>query len=118
RLRVQDSDAVIDLGCAAPQRWCGWAGAARTKFVISPERATPGFLPGLEPGTWHVVLGLHRIPATGVGMQVEPVLDEAAELPDEPLAAVVGRVRGSARDVPAPAGLTWFAGDFHAPTTH
>jgi len=118
RLRVADAEAVVDLGCVAPRRWCGWAGAARSEFVIGHEQATPGFLPGLEPGTWHVVLGLHLLPPGGTEVELEGVLDEPAEFAAEPLAPVQNQVRGSAREIPAAGGLKWFAGDFHAHTTH
>src|SRR5699024_11720996 len=70
RLRVADAEAVVDLGCVAPQRWCGWAGAARSEFVIGHERATPGFLPGLEPGAGHGGLGLRLLPPAGTGGEV------------------------------------------------
>ena len=118
RLTVDDPTAVIDLGCEAPSRWCGWAGAARQRFAVHPERATPGFLPGLEPGTWQVVLGLHQLPAAGVGVRVEVALGAGAAVETEPLAPVAETLRGSARAVPAEAGLTWYAGDFHAHTLH
>ena len=35
-------------------------------IVISPDAATPGYLPGdIEPGTWQVMIGLHRVPPGG-----------------------------------------------------
>src|SRR5690625_3297001 len=80
RLEVADPAAVIDLGCMAPSRWCGWSGGARRRFVVRPEQATPGFLPGLEAGTWQVVLGLHQLPADGVQVQVEIELDGSGEV--------------------------------------
>src|SRR5699024_3060380 len=118
RLRVADAEAVVDLGCVAPRRWCGWAGAARSEFVIGHEQATPGFLPGWEPGTWHVVLGLRLLPPGGAEGELEGVLAEPPEFAAEPLAPVQNQVRGSAREIPAAGGLKWFAGDFHAHTTH
>ncbi|WP_147916486.1 CehA/McbA family metallohydrolase [Ruania zhangjianzhongii] len=118
RLRVTDPTAVIDLGCEAPSHWCGWAGGARQHFVVRAEEATPGFLPGVEPGTWHVVLGLHHLPAGGVQVRVEAEMDSSAPVEPERLAPVTQRIRGSSRSVPAGAGLTWFAGDFHAHTVH
>src|SRR6266851_3757693 len=71
-LRVElDYDAtaaVLDLGCFGPAGFRGWSGGARRSFVIGARSATPGYLPGdLEPGPWQVVLGLHRIPAAGIG---------------------------------------------------
>jgi hypothetical protein len=112
--------AVIDLGCCAPNGWRGWSGGARDRFVITRDRATPGYLPGeLESGTWYVQLGLYRMPAEPIDVTVtirtpavgpngaEP---EVAPRPETP--------RASARKLPAPAGLSWYAGDFHAHSTH
>ena len=118
RLEVADPAAVIDLGCMAPSRWCGWSGGARRRFVVRPEQATPGFLPGLEAGTWQVVLGLHQLPADGVQVQVEIELDGSGEVEAEAQAPVTDTVRGHTRGVPAAAGLTWYAGDLHAHTVH
>ena len=53
--------AVLDLGCLGPQGFRGWSGGARESFVIGPDAATPGYLPGeLEAGTWQVMIGVHR----------------------------------------------------------
>src|SRR5215475_9878301 len=66
-LNYDFSAAILDLGCLGPEGFRGWSGSARQSFVISPDWATPGYLPGeLEPGTWRVVIGLHRVPAAGV----------------------------------------------------
>jgi hypothetical protein len=112
---------VIDLGCEGAGGWRGWSGGARTRFVITPQNATWGYLPGeLEHGTWNVVLGLHKVPAAGLkvevtintpaqgAVQVEP--DAPAPRTPEPASAV--------RALPALDGLHWFAGDFHAHTLH
>ncbi len=135
RLAYDRSAGVVDLGCEGPhdayaEPWRGWSGGARESFVIERERATPGYVPGVEPGTWHVVLGLHQVaPSQG---PYEPVLRKPppleiavdievparARLPDEPVAPVRRGPRGSSLHPPAPAGLTWFAGDLHAHTTH
>lgn len=113
-------DAGIDLGCEGPEGWRGWSGGARSCFAICEDDATPGYLPGrLEPGRWSVVLGLHRIPAEGVDVTVT-VESPAALVPDHgPVEdPVPGIVRGSARGLPAPDGLTWYAGDLHAHSLH
>ena len=119
-LSYDTSRGVVDLGCEGPAGWRGWSGGARDRFTITPREATPGYLPGeLEPGTWHVVLGLHHLPAEGLAVTVE-IDVPATEPPErERRAAPVARtVRGSDRDLPAPAGLRWYAGDFHAHTVH
>ncbi len=65
------SGAVLDLGCFGPAGFRGWSGGARSSFVITPGEATPGYLPGeLEPGLWHVAIGLYRLPPEGAGYSV------------------------------------------------
>src|SRR5262252_8812836 len=62
---------ILDLGCLGPAGFRGWSGGARREFVITPEAATPGYLPGeLEPGTWQVMIGLYRLPAGGAEYRV------------------------------------------------
>ncbi|PSL02750.1 hypothetical protein CLV30_10957 [Haloactinopolyspora alba] len=109
---------VVDLGCTAPAGWRGWSGGARSRFTIAANVATPGYLPGEpEPGTWAVVLGLHRVPAEGLDVEVEIKLDGAAPLDPEPLAPPVPE-RPPRRALPADDGRTWWACDFHAHTLH
>lgn len=110
--------AVIDLGCEGAAGWRGWSGGARTRNVIAPGLATPGYLPGeLEPGTWHVVLGLHRLPPGGVDYTVTistadpPALDPVRPSPPPP-------ARRPPRDLPVAPGLRWVATDLHAHTVH
>ncbi len=120
RLSYDTTRGVVDLGCEGPAGWRGWSGGARDRFTITAREATPGYLPGeLESGTWHVVLGLHQLPADGLEVTVEvsipavePPERERRAAPEPPVA------RGSERDLPAPAGLRWYAGDFHAHTVH
>ena len=112
--------AVIDLGCEGPQGWRGWSGGARMQFVIRADAATPGYLPGeLEEGEWSVQLGLYRLPVEPIEVTVTVVVPAESEIPAEPDAAPHPRApRASARGLPAPRGLTWFAGDFHSHSTH
>lgn len=120
RLSYDTSRGVIDLGCAGPAGWRGWSGGARDRFTITAQQATPGYLPGeLEAGTWHVVLGLHQLPAEGLDVTVE-ISTPATEPPEQERRAAPEShtARGSERDLPAPAGLRWYAGDFHAHTVH
>lgn len=139
-------DVVVDLGCDGTSGWRGWSGGARRDFGITPAAATPGYLPGeLEPGTWHVVIGLHRLPLDGVELtvtaetgpiasipgradydrataEVMPPDRLASPLPDSTLGASArsasSPLRGSARGLAAPAGLRWVACDFHGHTLH
>lgn len=112
--------AVVDLGCEGPDGWRGWSGAARRSFVVTADDATPGYLPGhLHGGTWDVILGLHTLPPDGVELNVT-VAVPARHVPDHGLEEmpVERRTRGSQRDLPAPLGLRWFAGDTHAHSLH
>src|ERR1700758_3585036 len=62
---------VLDLGCLGPAGFRGWSGGARREFVITAEAATPGYVPGeLEPGTWQVMIGIYRLPASGAEYRV------------------------------------------------
>jgi len=120
RLDYDRSAAVIDLGCEAPAGWRGWSGGARESFVITPDAATPGYLPGeLEAGEWTVILGLYRMPAEPIDVTVTITTPAVSAIPPEPEAPPLAHApRASARGLPAATGLTWFAGDFHAHTTH
>lgn len=108
---------VLDLGCFGPDGPRGWSGGARDRFTVAADRATPGYLPGpLPAGTWHVCLGLHRVPAEGLDWEVTvstapvapPAVPALPPVPDRP----------PRRDLPAPEGMRWLAGDLHSHTVH
>src|SRR5579859_5499195 len=40
------SAATLDLGCLSPAGFRGWSGGARRSFLITPDKATPGYVPG------------------------------------------------------------------------
>jgi PHP domain len=120
--------AVLDLGCLGPNGFRGWSGGARDSFVITREAATPGYLPGeLEAGTWQVMIGVHRVPPSGVGYQLTAEvlprtgsLTGAAELrtPAVPPPPPALADRPARRPLPASDGRRWLAGDLHAHTVH
>lgn len=119
-LAYDRTQAVIDLGCEDPQRWRGWSGGARSRFVITADAATPGYEPGeLPDGRWAVVLGLHAVPAAGVDVEVTITVpaEGPVESDPEPPPRPEGP-RGHHRELPSEPGLTWFAGDFHAHSLH
>ncbi len=121
RLSHDRDAAVIDLGCEGPHGWRGWSGGARDRFVIGPREATPGYLPGeLESGEWSVQLGLYRLPPEPIEVVVEIISPAETRLePDPaPVPPAEAAPRGHTRDLPAEPGLQWFAGDFHAHSTH
>lgn len=113
------SAAVIDLGCEAPGGWRGWSGSKRETFVIRPDQATPGYLAGApEPGEWHVEVGLRKLPLDPIGVTLTISIPAESAVEAEPQAPVHAAPRATARGLPAPTGLTWFAGDMHSHTTH
>lgn len=110
--------AVIDLGCAGPSGWRGWSGAARHRYVITPDAATPGYVPGeLEAGRWHVVLGLHRLPEAGVPYTVTISTGGAGLLGLPPQPPPVPP-RPPRLTLPTTGGLRWVATDLHAHSVH
>lgn len=120
RIAFDSSRGVVDLGCEGPSGWRGWSGGARREFMISADTATPGYLPGvLEAGEWSVILGLHNLPASSVDIEVEISFPSEVTAPVEAaVPPLTGIPRGSSRDLPAPPGFAWYAGDFHNHTVH
>lgn len=112
--------ARIDIGCRGAIGWRGWSGGARRRFVIASTEATWGYTPGeLELGEWAVVLGLHVVPSAGVDVVVT-ISTPGGHVVQDP-DVVPPRLRDTERgrdDWPAPAGMRWYAGDFHAHTLH
>src|ERR1700691_2454227 len=122
RVDLEYRGVGLDLGGFGPAGCRGWSGGARRSFTITAASATPGYLAGeLEPGTWQVVIGLHRIPLAGVRYQLtaqpsSAVLVTSGEPPPDPAAPLADRP--PRRNLPAAAGMTWLAGDLHAHTVH
>lgn len=110
-------DCIIDLGCADPRLgdfpgehgFRGWSGGARDRFFIATDDATPGYVHGEMPaGTWRVILGLYKVPARGVDVEL------AFELDDGPRALTPQSVRS----FPVRKGAGWYKGDLHCHTFH
>ncbi len=113
---------VLDLGVADPRfrpevypntrGFRGWSGGFRDRFVITSEAATPGYLPGpLITGTWHVLLGLHKVAAEGCDYALELLFDELSDTLTLPLPLFSTQPMGDF--VPG-----WHPGDLHAHTFH
>jgi hypothetical protein len=121
-LEYDRSGAILDLGCIGPAGFRGWSGGARRSFVIAADAATPGYLPGeLEPGTWQVMIGLHRVPPGGAEYRVvAEVSSTPGELRPEPAPDLMPPLdeRPPGRELPAGAGRRWLAGDLHTHTVH
>jgi hypothetical protein len=117
RLDHDRSSAVLDMGCFGPSGFRGWSGGARESFTIGAEHATPGYLPGpLEPGIWHVCVGLHRVPRDGAPYEVQVHAAPAPEPP--PVEHPPAPGRRPRRTLPAEPGLSWLAGDLHSHSVH
>ena len=118
RLRYDRAAGVVDLGCAGPAGFRGWSGGARDRFAIANDAASPGYVSGeLEEGVWSVILGLHRIPADGLDLNLEISLPATAPPDNEPPAPPPPE-RPLHRELPAAPGLRWLACDLHAHSVH
>jgi hypothetical protein len=123
-LAYDTSQAVLDLGCFGAGGFRGWSGGARSWFVITPDAATPGYLPGeLEPGMWQVAIGIYRLPPDGVDYEISAALSSTpGELapdpgPQPPPVLAPGSLPPR-RELPARPGHRWLAGDLHTHTVH
>ncbi|MGH8795249.1 MAG: CehA/McbA family metallohydrolase [Stackebrandtia sp.] len=117
RLEYNRAGAVLDLGCVSPERFRGWSGGARGEYVVGARRATPGYLPGeLEPGEWHVVLGLHRVPRP-VRYAVEIEVSRREFPLPRPASAPTPRPR-TLPTPPCEPGMRWLRGDLHSHSEH
>lgn len=133
---------VIDLGLWDPRGvgfrdsgFRGWSGSERTSVTVGPaEVTTPGYVPGpIQPGLWHVVLGLYRIRDGGCGIEIQVEGRSAAA--EEPVVAtndiagpasmpLAGRPQdGQGFLLPSLQGVLrarpgWYRGDLHTHTRH
>jgi hypothetical protein len=100
----------------------GWSGGRRSEFFITEVDATPGYLPGYIPaGTWRIILGLYRIGASGVDVNLKIAIDSESSAPGEFTLTesvidlllkkkLTRRVAGN--------GMRWWRGDLHIHTVH
>jgi len=118
------SKAVLDLGCLGPGGFRGWSGSARRSFVITPDAATPGYLPGEpEPGTWQVVVGIYRLSPEGAEYRVTAEVTSTPGAltprpPRPPPSPLSPEGRPPPRVLPARPGRRWLAGDLHTHSVH
>lgn len=93
----------------------GWTGSERQSFFITPDEASPGYLPGpLTAGTWHIFLGFYKIGPGGCNFRVTVRL-----LPGEPWPKTAPRLLTLAEGgsiAPRPGG--WYRGELHCHTHH
>ena len=109
---------VVDLGLIEPgplevgrTSFRGWSGGERAAITVASGSATPGYWPGpLPAGRWHVQLGLYKVAAGGV--DVELTLELGREPQGSPPPVPPPR-RDALRGEPA-----WYRGDLHTHTVH
>lgn len=98
---------TVDLGLRDPERFRGWSGGARDRFILSDSHATPGYLPGpLPAGTWALVLG---VPNLRPGVTTTYAAEIWLERDDAP---------ATLSDVTLKEGPAWWRGDLHVHSGH
>ena len=113
-----DGANVIDLGLLEPgtlqlgtTAFRGWTGGERAGGFVAVDDATPGYWPGpIPPGEWRVQLGLYKIGAAGVDVDVtiQTSSGPAGKTPALP----------SRPQEPLKREARWYAGGLHAHTLH
>ncbi len=116
---------IVDIGLFDPRGteflaakgFRGWSGTARQEFTIAADEATPGYLPGsIQPGTWHVVLGLYQLAPEGCDYRVVVTLEQ--EEGNGRQEAGSRRQEGIGTKESAATSPRWYRGDLHAHTWH
>ncbi|WP_269713842.1 CehA/McbA family metallohydrolase [Caulobacter sp. NIBR2454] len=98
---------VVDLGVMDGERFRGWSGGTRTRFTLSAEDATPGYLRGpIRPGRWTLLMGLPNVRKDSRDTYEAKVWFERGE-------SVAGF-----SDTPLKTGRAWWRGDLHMHTGH
>jgi hypothetical protein len=102
----------------------GWSGSERAAFWITETEATPGYLAGkINPGKWHVLLGLYKIAPQGCAYQVT-IRVETEDGPEKTLGRVERKERDPARQGELPSSqpparsAPWLRGELHCHTHH
>jgi len=122
---------IIDIGLFDPRGagflnakgFRGWSGTARQEFAVGAEEATPGYLPGpIQPGTWHVTLGLYQLIPQGCDYRVVVTMEEQdsrCRMQDAggKEQGTGGKMQDRTGGEPA-GGPRWYRGDLHAHTWH
>jgi len=109
---------VVDLGLFEPgpldfgtKAFRGWSGGERSEITVGVDQATPGYWPGPIPaGRWHVMLGLYKVSAAGVDVELEI---ETSSAPAGPTPALAPRPAEPIRR-----GTAWYSGALHTHTHH
>lgn len=108
---------ILDLGLFDPELapfpsregFRGGSGSARDTVFVATDNATPGYLAGvIQPGRWHVALGLAKIAPGGCDYRVEIVFDDAPRTAYAPPPVPTRRLGAAG----------WYKGDLDAHTHH
>lgn len=98
----------------------GWGGSSRPSVLITPERATVGFVPGaIPPGEWAAEIGVAAVagvaegdPDGSVSWRVEVFTGSDPRDLDSPWTPT------PYDETPAATGADWYTGDFHVHAEH
>jgi hypothetical protein len=112
-----NGENVVDLGLLEPgslslgtRAFRGWTGGERSAIFVSATDATPGYWPGpIQAGQWNVSLGLYKVGATGVDVEV------TVRTSSEPVTAAMPSLPVRAKE-PIRTGPAWYSGALHAHT--
>jgi hypothetical protein len=111
---------IVDIGLFDPRGvdfpggrgFRGWSGAFRKEFALGSVEADPGYLPGpIQPGVWHMLLGLYQLAPEGCDYRVVVRMERGPG---------GGEVALPCAFDPAPVadGPRWFRGDLHCHSHH
>jgi hypothetical protein len=123
---------IVDVGLFDPRGaefltakgFRGWSGTSLQEFTVAAAEASPGYLAGpLQPGTWHVVLGLYQLAPEGCDYRVVVTLGTGGQ--GEGRAGRQGEGRGTRGQGEGETGGRgegergqWWRGDLHAHSHH
>jgi hypothetical protein len=119
--------STIDLGLFEPgpltlgtASFRGYSGGARRTITVGRTAASPGYRAGpLPAGTWHVLLGLYKVAAEGVDVDIDVVESREPQPSSEPpTEARQGDIEPVSASAAATPGARWYAGALHLHTQH
>jgi hypothetical protein len=124
-----DEGNIVDIGLFDPRGaefltargFRGWSGSSLREFAVAVDEASPGFLAGpLQPGTWHVVLGLCQLALEGCDFRVVVTLEMEGQGEGEARRRRTGEARGQGEEEVRRQGegRQWYRGDLHAHSHH
>lgn len=120
------ADDVVDIGLFDArgteflgEGFRGWSGSARRSVFITPQEATPGYLPGpLTPGEWRLLLGCRIEHSEVCPYWVHVSLDIDPEAAEAAAVHVTEHPAERPRSAPTSGPPRWYRGDFHSHTVH